>query len=296
MRRQLSYGKLLAVTLSPSSVFAQRLGATDPQTWVHQLYTYGPYAILALFVFWVAPRQTNAFLKITRSDSLKRLFSAALAILCWLVVGSMVVYILKSWPPQLVYRGYLGTHDTSAEFVPVSDDFFLATKGLSPNLERFRWEYAVVSTSLEPDRRGSFEFTYYWGDEPTDSDIYEIPLDLLRDRRIDLHRDDERVGGLLWDHDNDADTAMVAYKPMESGPGDDTASADGGWLSAYAQENDQVDTRALLNGLESSNRYVQARAKRHLRRLSDDELEELLRDPRLDEQAEMQIEKELERR
>src|SRR4051812_40148225 len=88
----------------------------DPRTWVDQLFTYGPYAVLALFVLWVAPAQLKAFRQGARGSPTQQAVSGFVTIGCWLIVFAMVYYIYLFWPPRTVYLGSLGTHPASAQF------------------------------------------------------------------------------------------------------------------------------------------------------------------------------------
>jgi hypothetical protein len=74
----------------------------EAEKWVNLLFTYGPYAVLALFALWVAPRQTKLFLGCVRDGAAARTLCGAVAAGSWLIVAAMVVLIWRSWPPDRV--------------------------------------------------------------------------------------------------------------------------------------------------------------------------------------------------
>ena len=59
--RVLSY--IISIPLGvgiPATAFAQTGSSVDPRTWAELLFDYGPYAVLVLFVLWVAPKRQTA--------------------------------------------------------------------------------------------------------------------------------------------------------------------------------------------------------------------------------------------
>ena len=59
----------------------------DINSWIELLYKYGPYALLVLFVFWVAPKQTKLFLQCKEKD--KKLLCGGFAVASWTVIVVM---------------------------------------------------------------------------------------------------------------------------------------------------------------------------------------------------------------
>src|SRR5262245_44055558 len=118
----------------------------DPRTWVDQLYTYGPYAVLALFVFYVAPRQLAAY-RAKGGDRAQQALSGVIALGCWAVVFLMVFYVFRYWPPRTVYLGSLGTHPAEAQFFPQSAQLYVSSRpaGGTGAANRLRWDYVVVT-------------------------------------------------------------------------------------------------------------------------------------------------------
>lgn len=157
----------------------------DPNRWVDLLFTYGPYAVLALFVLWVAPRQTKTFGICPKQDKAQRFLCGSVAVGCWIVVALMVWFIYRDWPPRIIYQGSLGTYGQDTVFMTQDDDFYIATEMMRDNL--LKWKFAIVIESISRrDPKRSYQFTHLYKGSPKD---YEITLGDLQAGYVNLHHD-----------------------------------------------------------------------------------------------------------
>jgi hypothetical protein len=173
--------------------------AMDPRTWGEQLLNYGPYAVLALFVLWVAPAQLKAFRESRQGDRTQQAVSGFVAIGCWLIVFVMVYYIYAFWPPRKVYLGTLGTHPAGALFNSTSPELFIVSHPVG-NDGRLRWDYVVVTDGHEITATDKFEFAFQWGHSEEEHTDFYLPLNVLQKRRIDLRAEPGHPDNLVYDN------------------------------------------------------------------------------------------------
>ncbi len=119
----------------------------EPKNWVDLLFTYGPYAELALFVLWVAPKQTKLFLACDRSDSAKCRVTGGIVAACWLVILVMVWFVYSSWPPRTIYTGSLGIHTEDIVFTTTDEYLYVTAIPIGIGGGRFEWKYVIVAES-----------------------------------------------------------------------------------------------------------------------------------------------------
>lgn len=250
----------------------------DPNKWGDLLFTYGPYAVLVLFSLWVAPKQTQEFLKCTQGDKAQRYLCGSVAVMCWVIVVAMVVFIYHNWPPQIVYQGSLGMYGQETEFVTSDDNFYISTELLPDN--RLKWKFAIVTKSSERDPNRSYEFTRLLNKKPKD---YAIKLADLQAGHVNLQS-----------HPNDPEKLILEGQELKSIARIDPNRFPGkDWMTVYAQAN-QYDY--IIQALISPNPYFQAQARRQLRALPEETLKEWLKRSDLPHEARRQVESELERR
>jgi hypothetical protein len=263
----------------------------DPRTWVDQLFTYGPYAVLALFVLWVAPAQLKAFRQGARGSPVQQAVSGFVTVGCWLIVFAMVYYIYLFWPPRTVYLGSLGIHRAGALFNSTSPQLFIASHPVGSG-DRLSWDYAIVTDTRGLAATDKFAFAYQWGPNAQDYTDYYLPLSVLQKRRIDARADPDHPDDLLYD---DGDPAAPSKLPRYAGarvPALPTAHA-ALIATAHAEARGAIDKSVLIEWLASSNPNLRAQARAQLRQLSPDELRQLLQTPGLPAAAKQQIEAEL---
>ena len=261
----------------------------DPRDWVDQLFTYGPYAVLALFILWVAPNQTKIFLDCPREHPRRQLFCLTVAAASWAVVLVMIGYISINWPPKVVYEGRFGTHDGVVEFLSVSDGFFVSQKEING---RLYWSYVIIEKTLY-DENQDFQFTHQWGLGINEYKDYRISQVALKKTKINFESDPENSSILRYDHDNDINTPSEIYT-LEANASTTLDNLNFIGARAYAQAPEQ--NAFLVEWLVSPNANLRAHARAQLRTMSSEAVQQLLNLPNLSDIARQQIEDELRRR
>jgi hypothetical protein len=262
----------------------------DPRTWVDQLFTYGPYAVLALFVLWVAPAQLKAFRQTPHADSTQRAVSGLIAIGCWLIVFLMVGYIYLHWPPRKVYLGSLGVHPPQTHFYSQTPQLFLSLQPADATGRRVRWDYVIVTDAHEDV--DEFRFSYEWGPTTDELSDFILPLSLLKKRRVDLHADHEHPETLLYSEGDPATPKPLPRALAARSPARTTAHA-ALIGTAHAEARTRLDKAVIIEWLASSDGNLRSQARVQLRQLSPDELRQMLQTPGLTAAARQQIDAEL---
>ncbi len=267
------------------------------------LWDYGPYAVLALFALWLAPRRTQVFMACSDAPAakLKLRVCASIALTCWAVVGVMVWCIYSNWSPSRTFVGTLGVFGQNAEFIPTDGDIYISVDGnRDQGLANLIWKYAVVvDRSAKNLGDKQFLFRYYWKPHSPENNLYALKLSQLEQRSVNFKADKNDPSKLLWDDDGDPKTLPVPYPVVASTQAGTSHFADGLFIStAHAEERmlDAARAQTLLNALDSSNRFFQAQAQDRLRTLSPTDLQRLLSEPALTSGARQQIDHELQKR
>lgn len=257
----------------------------DPNQWLSQLFSYGPYAVLVLFVFWVAPKQTKVFLDCDGSkDKLKRNLCGGIVVTCWLVVVLMVVFIYRNWPPLTVYQGDMGRHKPNVEFATQSEHLYLSQTDLQVN-GTVLWNFAIIDGS-HPDPDKEYRFMYLRDGHPLD---YALVAKNLTAGFNKVSADPNDPRKLIVS--NKATGESMSLPPLA---GNETnQKAKGNFMVAYAEDGDY---QYLVDALASDNAAFQAQAREQLRSLPKEVLENLLAQQNLPEKARQQIEEELKKR
>src|SRR5262249_39515782 len=159
------------------------------------------YAVLALFVLYVAPRQLAAFRARGRGDIAQQTLAGTIALGCWVVVFLMVFYIWRFWPPRTVYLGTLGTHPPEVQFFTQSPQLYVSWRRAG-NADRRRWEYVIVTDTGALQSNDRFDFTYQWGSQPDDYKDFGLQATALKGGHIDLSPGSE-PGTLMYHEDGD---------------------------------------------------------------------------------------------
>src|SRR5215471_909957 len=118
----------------------------DPRSWVDTLYTYGPYAVSALFLLWVAPAQTKAFCSLARGDRPQQTLKAGIAITCWLVVLGMIGYITSFWPARRCILDHSAFTRRKGSSLSTTPELFIRST-VVPG-KRLKWDYVIVTGKL----------------------------------------------------------------------------------------------------------------------------------------------------
>jgi len=263
----------------------------DPNTWVDTLYTYGPYAALALFTLYVAPTQTKTFLDCKADDRTKLAICGGIAALSWLIVVALIWFLLVSWPPKKVFVGDLGVHPAGSRFLAVSDDLYLGSKshgtsGGDSDFQRLTWNYVIV---LDQSAKSNavFRFTYFYGAGELDYRDIKITRADLQQGRLDFEPGPTR-GELR---------PTVAAQPtaasLLAARAHRTDLLRFGLPVAFA---DEPNLSALLAALDAADPAIRAQARARLADLPDETLRQLLSEPGLSALVRAQIERALQER
>ncbi len=227
----------------------------DPTSWADLLFTYGPYGVLALFGLWIAPRQTKLFLSSDRQDKIAHSLSGGIAAVTWLVVVGMVWFIYSSWPPKQVYEGEFGKHGEDTQFYPSHPDFFIGTSSTAGG-NRLLWKFVIVTRTGKVGDEEVYSFTRSLNGKFYD---YEIPVRLLKERKLRLFSTRNNPGALFYDDDGDRSTDPIEYEATYVRVMQKAAP---GWLDVYAQENKE---QQVIQQLRSPNPFFQAQGRAQLR-------------------------------
>ena len=74
----------------------------SPSDWVEPLFRYGPYAVLAVFALWIAPRQTKQAIDCIGKGKLGLGLASTTTIVSWAIVVTMVCTFSSNGPaPRL---------------------------------------------------------------------------------------------------------------------------------------------------------------------------------------------------
>jgi len=265
----------------------------DPRSWVDQLFSYGPYAVLALFALWVAPTQLKAFRQVPRENRVQQAVSGVITIGCWLIVFAMVGYIGRFWPPRTVYDGSLGTYVGPVDFYSQEPDLYFSSHPVHSN--RVEWRYVIVTDSRLPDAKAAaddFRFSYQWGDGTDEYADFSLPRNLLQKRRVDLYPDPDHPHVLVYDDDSDpAQPRKALHVTNTQVAALSTTRAALFVTAAHAQAG--VDKSVIVDWLASPNGNLRAQGRGQLHQISPDELRQLLQTPALPSTARDQINAEL---
>ncbi|MGB5735128.1 MAG: hypothetical protein WBM40_11875 [Thiohalocapsa sp.] len=251
---------------------------------VEALYTYGPFAALALFALYVAPRQTKLFLDLSgeQEPAAKLWLCGAVAGMTWLIVAVLTWVIVVSWPPTEVYRGKLGIHPKEVSIQSTCDALYISAREVGRG--RFRWQYAVVADkAADLDEEFTFSVTHSLNEYAYDDET--LTRAQLAAGRVDYIAGEE-----------DATVEPItAQASVTNGSVDRPLRTAQDWLirAAYAQE---PAPDLLLKDLNDKESKVRAAARLQLRRYSTQTLLALLEDPDQPELVRQQIAKELSRR
>lgn len=236
----------------------------DIASWPELIFRFGPYAILALFVLWVAPRASKRMSDLTKTAPKAVRVSATVTLVAsWSVVLIMVAYVLFKWSPVRVYDGSLGVLKQSEQIYPLDENVYVKMEGTqAPGRER--WHFVLVDNERNLKKEGKIHFTYYWGRGENEYTDYAIPVaEILDGRNTDFHMTRKTPEAeYTWQEGS--------WKQASYDVEDRTLAFDWGW-NAYADDKLQK----IAEQLASPNRLNRASARQKMRELSTQELEQL---------------------
>lgn len=260
----------------------------DLSSWIETIFQYGPYALLVLFVFWVAPRQMQAFKECKPADKGSRILCGSFAVVSWGVIVAMTGYIFVNWSGTEVYMGTLGKYETqdNVEFYTMDQGAYVSTAFVSDT--RMEWKFAVVADSQKGQQQEYVTFTYRRDGEEYDHDLL---LKDLKANNLKLFVNTMAPENLLFDHDNNPATPLVPYQPQIAYTANTKSFSIEHWFSAYALESD--NPQDIIDALNSNNKFLRASARKKLRTLSLTSLKNMLDQTTTDSKANKQIAKEI---
>lgn len=239
------------------------------EDWPELIMSFGPYAVLVLFALWIAPRQ----LKICRSlePGFDKSLSGCIAGGAWLVVVSMVTYVVVNWTPNRVYDGTIGLLSENMEVIPIPHgkvDIYVKSNDVGTHSKKNIWGYALV-TKNRIDESSCATFNVSWKDE--NNDYYEVDYEIsLSDLITGQHTP---ISPPSPQHTNDR---FVHHngKWVNNAPCIETHQRSVGFFkTAYA--SDLSELRNISIQLQSNNKIKRGKARYRLRRLSNKDLHRL---------------------
>ena len=252
------------------------------------LANYGPYALAALFLLYLAPKYTRRFIDYQNQNKKKQNFLLTIAVGNWLVALVMCFYIYDNWSPLTTFQGELGKHSTRSTFVTIDPDSFIASKDATN--DRINWQFAFISQNKQIKDNASFNFTHVYKDEFSDDDFhdYQIPVSELRKNDIKISPNPDNPALLMISYGEQPAVKLepvASYLPLPHKQQ---------FWAAYAIS--AADSNRIIRNLSSSNLRSQVIGKRQLRSLMTPELRQLLQTHNISAQARRHIESTLRRR
>lgn len=236
----------------------------DIATWPELIFKFGPYAILALFVLWVTPRASKRMQDITKTAPKAVRVSATVTLVAsWAVVLVMVAYVLFKWSPVRVYDGSLGVLKQSEQVYPLDENVYVKMEGTqAPGREK--WRFVLVDSESHLNKEDKVHFTYYWGSGDEQYTDYSIPVAvILEGKTTDFHLSKKKAEmEYTWKDGN--------WKLAEYAPENKSLAFNWSW-NAYADDKLQK----ISEKLASPNRVTRAEARKDMRELSMQELQQL---------------------
>jgi hypothetical protein len=239
----------------------------NPEAWPELIFSFGPYAILILFILWVVPRTSKRMQNITETaPKAVRVSATAALVVSWGVVLLMVGYVLFKWSPVRVYPGELGVLDQAEKIYPLDDNIYVKVEGTAAP-RRERWHFVVVDRERALRKESTADFTYFWGEKDDEYTDFLIPIDSIldgdsRDFRFD-RKDPEK--SYVWSQGGwQLATREVPQQPRVAINFNWNAWADSG-----------ADLEQIRQRLASPNRLVRAKARNRLRKLNNKQLQAL---------------------
>lgn len=238
------------------------------------LLSFGPYAVLALFALWIAPARTKEF--ISSKTGIEKKYCCGVATGSWLIVLGMVAYITINWSPKQVSTGSLGKLNPEMQILPTPPseiDLFVKNEGSGNNPSGSnRWGYALIKGPEFKNLNACAAFTVFWTIDNKDHTVdFEVPVkNLLSSNNIKFPFD-------LIDLTNTEEGKVVNYIDghwQETGLCyEENLSANLDFIKAAHAESEKI--QEISQNLQSDNSANRARARKHMRELSKNDLEKL---------------------
>ncbi|MCK5640157.1 MAG: hypothetical protein KAJ19_05150 [Gammaproteobacteria bacterium] len=248
------------------------------EAWPELLMSYGPYAVLILFALVVAPRASKRVRDMAEhAPKAVHITTTAVMVGTWSIVLLLVVYILFQWSPTRVYVGNLGVLNSQDKIYPLVDNMYLKVEGTQAP-KREKWSFVIVSSQDALKDSQHIEFTHYWGASDDDYTDYLLPVGAIQNGTVHdfrlLSPEQRQAGELYTWSDNQWRVALLTPEPSTEPL--TKKGINWGW-NAYADSHQktQQELHELVIDLQSVNRAMQANARREVRTLSNEQLQEL---------------------
>jgi hypothetical protein len=251
---------------------------------IRELFEYGPYALAALFLLYIAPKHTKRFIDCQLTSKKKQNFLLTVAICNWLVAFIMCFYIYNNWSPVVTYQGSLGKHSESSSFITIDPNSYIASHESAGNGDKINWQFAFISSGGTIKQNEAFKFTHEHNDTFND---YEIPVNDLKEGNIKISASPDNPAKLIY---HGAQTSSI-LQPIASYKPEKHPQA---FMTAYALS--PADNVRIIKKLSSPNSRYQIMGKRKLRTLNKVELRQMLQTPNISSQAERHINSTLNKR
>lgn len=248
-----------------------------------KLFDFGPYALAALFLLYLAPKHTMRFISYQETNKKKQNLLLTVAVSNWAAAFFMCFYIYNNWSPVVTYQGSLGIHTEDSLFITVDSNSYIASHETGGN--SLNWQFAFISSGGAIKQGESFKFTHQYKDT---FNYYEIPANLLKKGNIKITSNSEDPSRLLLSNGEQPPSdfpPIVSYTPPDHLKH---------FMAAYAIT--PADSVSIVKKISSSNPNYQAIGLSKLRSLSTTDLQQLLQTPGLSEQARRHIQSTLSQR
>jgi len=249
------------------------------------LFDYGPYALAALFLLYIAPKHTKRFIDCQLKSKKKQNFLLAVAVGNWTAAFIMCFYIYTNWSHVVTYQGELGLHSEDSSFSTIGPNSYIASDAPDNDDDKLSWQFAFITSSTISQKDEDFKFSHTYKDTPTK--YYKIPVELLKKGNIEISANQENPSQLRFENGITTPYIMkpiAAYQPP---------AHPNGFMSAYAIT--PAASTKIIKKLSSRNSRFQEIGRWKLRSLNSVELRQLLQTPGLSAQARRYIQAELDR-
>lgn len=246
---------------------------------------YGPYALAALFLLYIAPKHTKRFIECQLKSKKKQNFLLGVALSNWLVAFLMCFYIYNNWSPVVTYQGSLGKHSENSSFLTIDQQSYIASHESAGSDNKIIWQFAFISSGGAIKKDESFKFTHKYNDILND---YVIPVSELKGGTLEIAAKPNDPSKLIYQDRTETESILIPYASYT--------------LPIHAQEFmaafaiSPADSIRIVKKLSSPNSHYQIMGKQKLKSLNKVELKQLLRTPNISSQAKRHIQSTLNKR
>ena len=243
------------------------------------LFDYGPYALAALFLLYIAPKHTKRFIDCQLKNKKKQNLLLTVAIGNWAAAFIMCFYIYTNWSPIITYQGELGLHSEDSSFSTIGSNSYIASDAPDNDDDKLSWQFAFITSNNINQKDDDFKFSHTYKDHSTK--YYKIPVELLKKGSIEISANHTDPSQLRFEN---GVTAPYIMKPIATYQ---PPTHPKGFIAAYAIT--PAESAKIIKKLSSRNTRFQEVGRWKLRSLTPVELRQLLQTPGLSAQARQHI-------